>query len=222
MIKNKKILLVNKPKNMTSNDVCQKLKRKYGLKKIGHAGTLDPNATGLLILGINDGTKLLGELILENKEYIATIKFGVQTETYDIEGKITKSTNEKVDINSIDKILEKYNHSFFYQKPPIYSAIKIKGKKLYDYARNNENIEILPRKVAINSLKKLSFDYENQILKVLLNVSKGFYVRSFANDLGLLVNNYAFLYDLHRTKSGDYKIEDAYDLEFLLNYNFNK
>lgn len=212
----KKILLVDKPKNMTSNRLCQIIKKHFNLKKIGHAGTLDPNATGLMILGINDGTKELSNLILEDKEYIATIKFQIQTESYDIEGKIINETKQKVCLEEINDYLDIYNHSFFYQKPPIYSAIKIKGKKLYDYARNNQEIDLPLRKVSINFIKLIEFDYENQILKVLLNVSKGFYVRSFANDIGIALNNYAFLYDLHRTKSGTFSIENATTLEELL------
>lgn len=216
MIKN--ILLVNKPINFTSFDVCNKIKKRYKeIKKIGHAGTLDPKASGLLILGINDGTKLLTNLVLDEKEYIATIKFNIETETYDSEGLVLATTNEKVSLDDLKKIIRKYNHKYFYQYPPIYSAIKIKGKKLYEYARNKKSVELPKRKVYTNEISLLSFDFEKQIAVVKLSVSKGFYVRSFAHDIGKELNNLAYLSSLIRTKSGNFLLSNAYDLDEILN-----
>lgn len=212
----KNILLVNKPINWTSNDVCQKLKKALNLKKIGHAGTLDPKAQGLLVMGINEGTKFLNELIMQDKEYVAKIKFGVQTNTYDIEGDVINVSNEKIDWLKLKKIIYFYNNKIFYQQPPIFSALKIKGKKLYEYARKNQHIEIPKRIVSINSIKLLNLDLETNEIEIKLNVSKGFYVRSFANDLGLKINNYAHLTSLIRTKSGNFKLEDALDIEKII------
>lgn len=211
MIKN--ILVVNKPKGLTSNDVVQIIKKKYNYKKVGHAGTLDPNASGVLVLGINEGTKLLSKLILDKKEYIATIQFGYSTDTYDLEGEKKLETNFKTNLESIKKVLNSINNNeTFKQKPPIYSAIKINGKKLYEYARNNISVQINDRDVIIYEKDILNFDFESQILKIRLLVSKGFYIRSFANDLGILLNTYGTLIDLVRTKSGDFTIEQAINI----------
>lgn len=208
MFKNN-IIVVDKPKGKTSNDIVQFVKRKYNLKKVGHAGTLDPNATGVLVLGLNEGTKLLSKLILEDKEYIATIQFGYQTDTYDLEGKITNISKDKIDKEKLFDILNKYNNFEFDQLPPIYSAIKVNGKKLYEYARDNKEVKLEPRKVKIFNNEILSFDEVKNILIIKLKVSKGFYIRSFANDLGIELNNYATLIDLRRTASGNYTIEQA-------------
>ncbi len=210
-----KIIVINKPVGLTSNDVVQIIKKSFGFKKVGHAGTLDPNASGVLILGINQATKLLSSLLLDDKEYIASIQFGYSTNTYDIEGKITNQTNKKV---VIDKITNHINNllqqTIINQNPPLYSAIKKDGKKLYEYARNNISVQIEPRKVKLLEANIISFDFESQVLEIKLKVSKGFYVRSFANDLGVSLDNYATLIKLIRTKSGNYSLEDAIDFDF--------
>lgn len=207
---NKNIFVFDKPKNMTSNELVQLIKKKYNYKKVGHAGTLDPNATGVMVIGVNDGTKILGKLTIENKEYIATIKFGYATTTYDSEGEVTFITKNLVDIESIKKIVGFWlNQKDIKQIPPIYSAVKINGKKLYDYARKNIPITIPERTVQLLSADIIDFDKENQILKIKILVSKGFYVRSFANDLGITLNSCATLIELQRTKSGDFCIEQA-------------
>lgn len=206
-----KIVLINKPKGYTSNKVIQIIKKAYGLKKVGHSGTLDPLATGLLIIGTGNQTKKLNEIIQKDKEYIATIKFNFKTSTYDSEGEIVKQINWKVNLFNIQFKLTKLNNVFLYQEPPIFSAIKIKGKKLYEYARKNEEVKLPSRKVFINKIDLIDFDYDKQLLKLRMDVSKGFYIRSFANDLGDALNNCAYLYDLHRTRIGDSTIENAYD-----------
>lgn len=215
----KNILLVNKPKKWTSHDVCNKLKRHFKLKKVGHAGTLDPNATGLLVIGINDATKALNNLVMDEKEYIATIQFNKQTTTYDVEGEVINETSKKVGLKDIENILNKYNNKYFWQYPPIYSSIKINGKKLYDYARSNQTIDLPKRTVYTNEIELKEFDYLNQILVVRLNVSKGFYVRSFANDIGLELHNFAYLKELHRTKSGQFDIKDSLTIDEILKTN---
>lgn len=216
IMKNSKFLLINKPINLSSFNVCYKLKKHFNFKKVGHAGTLDPNATGLLVIAYNENTKLLNDLKLDEKEYEATIKFNIQTDTFDLLGKIKNTTNKKVNFDDLDKVLKKYNNSFFYQKPPIFSAIKYKGKKLYDYARKNIELELKKRKVYVNFINLKSFDYDNQECVILINVSKGFYVRSFANDLGIELNNFGFLKSLNRTKSGCFSLENAINLDEIL------
>lgn len=210
----KNIIIVNKPKGVTSFWVVNFIKKKFNYKKVGHAGTLDPNATGVLILGVNEGTKELSNLLLDNKEYIATIQFGYRTDSYDIEGKIIETTDKKVSIEEIRKYLDNLYNVEIYQTPPIYSAIKVNGKKLYEYARENREVKIEQRKVKIIENEIISFDDQKQILVIRLFVSKGFYIRSFANDIGLSLNNFATLIDLQRTKSGNFSLNDAIDIDW--------
>ncbi len=206
-----KIFLINKPKFFSSNEIIQILKKAFKIKKIGHSGTLDPLAQGLLLVGTNSKTKELNKLILEDKEYLAEIQFNYQTSTFDSEGKIINSTNLKVNEWLLKNALKLFNNVFLYQKPPIYSAIKIQGKKLYDYALKNQQVEIPLRRVGIFKTTLIDFDYQKQTAKILLKVSKGFYVRSFANDIGIILNNFAYLKNLIRTKIGDYKLEESHN-----------
>lgn len=210
-----KIIVVNKPIGLTSNDVVQIIKKSFNLKKVGHAGTLDPNASGVLILGLNQATKQLSSLILDDKTYIATIQFGYCTDTYDIEGKVLKETKTKVNLNQINFYMNQIiQQKTINQIPPIYSAIKKDGKKLYEYARNNIDIQIEPRQVKLYCYQIISFNDDTQELIIEIKVSKGFYVRSFANDLGISLNSYATLTKLIRTKSGNYSLDDAIDFDF--------
>lgn len=215
MLTDKKVFCVNKPIGWTSNDVVQYIKRKFKYRKVGHAGTLDPNATGVLVIGVNDGTKELGKLTLEDKIYEAQIQLGVCTDSYDITGKIIERT-EVPSIN-IDLIREKIQDNFlkdYYQYPPKFSAIKINGKKLYEYARNNENVEIKPRLVKINFISDLEYDSKSKIIKIKMNVSKGFYIRSFAYDLAKVLNTVGCLFSLCRTSSGSFLLSDVINIDF--------
>jgi len=170
------IVLINKEKGKTSRDVVNLLSKKFNTRKVGHAGTLDPLATGLLIIGINNGTKILELLTMDEKEYIATVKIGIQTDTYDITGNIIE---EKKDFSIDKEYLENTLKSFigkYYQEVPKYSAVKINGKKLYEYARNGEEIELPKRFVEIKEIELLEFKEDEFKFKVL--VSKGTYIRS--------------------------------------------
>ncbi|MCF0218106.1 MAG: tRNA pseudouridine(55) synthase TruB [Malacoplasma sp.] len=204
------IILINKPKFFTSNDVIQIIKKAYKIKKIGHSGTLDPYACGLLLVATDSKTKMLNQLLLEDKEYVAKIQFNYQTESYDGETNVVKQTFFKVNLFNLKNQIKKLNNVILYQTPPIYSAIKINGKKLYEYARSRQNVNINPKKVFINEAKLLHFDYNLQIATIQLNVSKGFYVRSFANDLGITLNNLGYLKELTRTKIGQFKLKNAH------------
>ena len=195
-------IIVNKPKNMTSHDVCNIMRRVLKTKKVGHSGTLDPLATGVLVVGVGKATKLLNYLENHDKTYVAEALFGIQTDSYDILGKTLNESNviptdEEVD-NALLKLKEQKT-----QIPPIYSSIKVDGKKLYDYARNGEKVEILPRPISIYSLKRVS-DINDKKVKVEVSANKGFYVRSLINDLGLELNTFAAMSDLTRTKAGNY------------------
>ncbi|WP_303923330.1 tRNA pseudouridine(55) synthase TruB [Ureaplasma parvum] len=220
----KNIIIINKPIKWTSNDVVQKVKCLIGAKKVGHAGTLDPNASGVLVLGINEGTKLLTKLILDNKSYIAEIKFGTSTNTYDATGEIVSSTNRMVTLTEVTKIVKDFYKNDYWQKPPQFSALKINGQKAYVLARQKVDFEIAPRLVKIFKYQIIDFNYEKQILKISLDVSKGFYVRSFAVDLANKINSLAHLLTLIRTQSGPFEIKDAIEIEQVYDYwnNINK
>lgn len=208
-----KVFCVDKPINWTSNDVVQFIKHKYKFKKVGHAGTLDPLATGVLVLGVNEGTKQLSTLIQDDKTYVADITFGIETTTYDAEGQIIKEIDpSKIRIEQIEEMIKNKFLNDYKQFPPIYSAIKVNGKKLYDYARNNKQVEIKPRDVKLFSYKTIK--YINNTLTIELKVSKGFYIRSFAHDLGLALNNHAYISALKRTKSGTFELKDCLPIEF--------
>lgn len=212
------LLLVNKPKYWTSNDVVKKIKGILRVKKVGHAGTLDPLATGLLILGINDGTKCLSKLLLNDKTYIATIAFGYQTTTYDAEGEIVKTKDVIPNLVEIETALNSFKNSPYFQTPPAYSAIKINGKKAYELARANKEFVIEPREVSLHNFQILSYEGDKLVLE--LNVSKGFYVRSLAYDLGLKCNSLGTLINLNRTKIGSFKLSEALEIKDVYGYWF--
>lgn len=213
-----KVLLVNKDKDMTSRDVVNKLCKIFKTKKIGHTGTLDPIATGVLVIVMNEATKLCELLTSSYKEYIAEIKLGIKTDTKDITGEII----EKKDIKSIDKeaIIETLN-SFLgdsYQEVPIYSAVKINGKKLYEYARNNEEVDLPKRKINVKNIQLL--DYNDDIIKFKVVVSKGTYIRSLVEDIAKKLGTVGTMLSLQRTRQGDFKIEDSFTLSDIEKGNY--
>jgi len=205
------IILINKEKGITSRDVVNKVSKKLNTKHVGHAGTLDPLATGLMVLGINKGTKILELLTLDKKEYIATVRIGIQTDTYDIIGTIIKK-NSNYNLGK-EELLKAFNHfsGTYLQTVPKYSAVKINGKKLYEYARGNIDIELPKREVSIYEIELLSFD--NNTFKFRTVVSKGTYIRSLINDIGEYLNIPMTMEELVRTKSGIFKLEDSNDID---------
>ena len=205
-------IIVNKPKDMTSHAVCNKIRSIMKTKKVGHSGTLDPLATGVLVVAVGKATKLINYLENQDKTYVAEALFGVQTDSYDILGNtLNCDENSNLTNEEIDSALLKLKESET-QIPPIYSAIKVNGKKLYDYAKNGEEVEILPRAIKIHSLKRVNDIKEKKVL-IEVSANKGFYVRSLINDLGLELNTYAAMSALTRTKAGLYDINMAQTLE---------
>jgi tRNA pseudouridine55 synthase len=196
---------------MTSFDVVAALRRVTHIKQIGHTGTLDPFATGVLPICIGKATKLI-EYLPDDKSYIATVKFGANTDTYDLEGEITQTFDKKISQNELQNILKDFEGEIE-QIPPIYSAIKVKGKKLYEYAREGKEVKIEPRKVFIKKIELLSFDFENQNAQILVVCSKGTYIRSIAYDIGQKLNCGGHLIALQRTKAGAFNIENSIHLE---------
>lgn len=199
---------VNKPSGMTSHDVVSFLRRNLKIKKIGHTGTLDPMANGVLPIAVGDATRLI-QYLSDDKEYVATVKFGVSTDTYDKEGEIVSTSDKIVEQAELDDALNQFRGEIL-QKPPIYSALKKNGKKLYEYAREGKEVEIEARKVTIEKLDLLSL--ENNVAKLRVKCSKGTYIRSIAHDLGEVLGCGAHLIGLTRTIAGDFKIENSIEL----------
>lgn len=206
-------LNIYKPKGFTSHDVVARLRKITKIKQIGHTGTLDPFAEGILPICIGKATRLI-EYLEDDKAYEAVIQFGNATTTYDLEGDITNSSNNKIDIKQVEIALENFRGDIV-QKPPIYSAIKIDGKKLYEYARKGEEIEIPTRKVSIYKLDLINFDENKQQAKVYIECSKGTYIRSIANDLGETLGVYGHLIKLVRVKAGKFLLNNSVNLETL-------
>lgn len=205
------ILIINKPKGYTSHDIVNVLRKKLNTSKIGHTGTLDPNATGVLPILIGQATKVSKYLIEHNKEYIAELKLGEQTTTGDLEGKIINKKEVK-DINKerIEEVLKKFIGEQL-QTPPIYSAIKVNGKKAYEYARSNEAVVLEPRKVNISNIKLL--DYKDNVITYKVNCSKGTYIRVLCEGIAQNLGTLGTMQNLVRTKVDKFKIEDAIELE---------
>ena len=206
-------LNVYKPKGKTSHDVVAVLRRVTKIKQIGHTGTLDPFAEGVLPVCIGKATRLI-EYLKDDKAYIGTVQFGKSTTTYDIEGEGVKESDKTVTYEEIEKALGNFRGDIE-QLPPIYSAIKVGGKKLYEYARQGEEVKIEPRMVNIKELKILNFDENSRQLELYIACSKGTYIRSIANDLGEMLGTYGHLIKLVRVKAGDFMINESAKLEEL-------
>ena len=204
---------VNKPKGITSHDVVAILRRILKIKQIGHTGTLDPFAEGVLPICIGKATRLI-EFLEDEKAYIGTVQFGKSTDTYDVDGKIINTSEKQITFEDLENALKDFRGEIE-QTPPIYSAIKINGKKLYEYAREGKDVEIKPRKVCIQKLEILSFDEIKQQAELYIECSKGTYIRSIANDLGLALQAYGYLTKLVRVKAGKFTLRESIELNKL-------
>lgn len=216
------IIIVNKPYGYTSRDVVNILCKKFKTKRIGHTGTLDPIATGVLILCIGSATKLVEALTSDDKEYIATVELGTLTDTLDNTGNVIKEEKTNVNVNQIKKALEKMQ-GVYGQEVPIYSAVKINGKKLYEYAREGINVDLPKRTVNIKSLELINnIKYENNktTFQIRCHVSKGTYIRSLVNDIAHELGTVGTMTSLNRVKQGIFNISDAYTLEDIENDNY--
>jgi tRNA pseudouridine55 synthase len=206
-------LNIYKPQGKTSHDVVAILRRITKIKQIGHTGTLDPFAEGVLPICIGKATRLI-EYLDDDKAYIGTVQFGKSTTTYDTEGDVVNVSDKKVTLQEIQEVLPKFQGEI-QQLPPIYSAIKVNGKKLYEYARKGEEVKIEPRGVNIYKLEIVNFDEENQIVDLHIECSKGTYIRSIANDLGEALGCYGHLIKLVRIRAGKFVVEEAIKLDTL-------
>ena len=213
------LIVINKPQNLTSRDVVNILNKKLNTKKIGHTGTLDPLATGVLVCLVGKYTKLVNLITAYDKEYITQIKLGIKTDTLDITGNIIEENNN---INITRKqILEVFKNfpKTYDQEVPIYSAKKVGGKKLYEYARSNIHITLPKTTVNIYSLELL--DYTNNIITFKTTVSKGTYIRSLIKDICLKLNTIGTMNSLIRTKQGNFSLTNSYTLEDINNNNYH-
>lgn len=215
------IINVNKPKGFTSHDVVSKLRKILNMKQIGHTGTLDPMATGVLPIAIGKATKVI-QYLEGGKSYKAFIKLGIKTDTFDTEGQILETNPVIFDIEKIKVALDEFKGDII-QKPPMYSAVHYKGKRLYEYARANIQIEDIPERSvnvsSINLTEVLEENSENPILVVDIDCSAGTYIRSIASDLGDKLGYGAALCDLIRTKSGKLTLDKCYSLEEIEKYS---
>ena len=205
-------LLLDKPLGISSNAALQAAKGIYGARKAGHAGTLDPLATGLLVLLFGEATKLAGHLLDQEKEYLATVKLGETTTTGDAEGQIVESRAVAVDTQSLRAVLDRFLGEIE-QVPPMHSALKRGGVPLYRLAREGKDVERQPRRVRIASIELLAF--EPPRAEVRIRCSKGTYIRTLAEDIGKALGTGAHLRALRRTASGRFRIEDAIELQAL-------
>ena len=212
-----KLLVVNKEKNLTSRDIVNNLTKIFNTKKIGHTGTLDPIATGVLVCLFGKYTKLVDLLTSLDKEYIAEIKLGIKTDTGDITGSIIENKKYNITKEEIIKVFKEFP-SKYEQTVPKYSAVKINGKKLYEYARNNIEIELPKREVSIFSLELI--DFKKDIIKFKAHVSKGTYIRSLIEDICEKLGTIGTMNNLIRTKQGGFDIEYSFTLDDIKNGNF--
>ena len=215
------LLVVDKEKDMTSRDVVNEVSKIFKTKKVGHTGTLDPIATGVLVLTIGKATKLNELITATEKKYQVEAILGLKTDTLDITGNVLKKENTyftKEEItNTLNSFLGSYN-----QEVPIYSAVKINGKKLYEYARSKENVTLPKRVVNIKEIVLDDINYiDNQtIIKFTCLVSKGTYIRSLVNDIAIKLNTVGTMKNLRRIKQGDYLIDKSYKLNDIRNNNY--
>ena len=209
------IILIDKPKNYTSRDIVNIMGKKLHTKKIGHTGTLDPIASGVLVLCIGKYTKLVDILTSYDKEYIATVILGIETDTLDITGNILEEEKCFMDIDKIIMTLKHFEGKYI-QEVPKYSAVKINGKKLYEYARNNEDVVLPKREVEIKNIElvdKPIYENEKTIFKFKTTVSKGTYIRSLIKDIGTFLDVKATMKDLRRTRQGNFSIDECNKIE---------
>lgn len=212
------LLIINKPKGYTSHDVVNVLRKKLNTKKVGHTGTLDPNATGVLPILVGAATKISKYLIEHEKTYIATIVLGKKTDTGDVEGKIIEedSNLRDIDKNKLEVVIKSFLGKQS-QIPPMYSAIKVDGKKLYEYAREGKSVEVKPREIEILDINLIG--YENNEIEFSVRCSKGTYIRTLCEDIAKKLGTIGYMKELQRTSVNQFNIEKSILLEELENIN---
>ena len=216
------ILIVNKPEGITSQGVVSRVKKALNVKKVGHTGTLDPLATGVLPILVGNCTKLSKYLIEHDKTYRAIIKLGEKSSTGDREGEIIeiKDIPKNLDEKFINKVLNNFLGNQI-QTPPIYSAIKIKGKKLYEYAREGKEVEIPKREIEIYFIKLINFEKQEKTMEFEVSCSKGTYIRTLCEDIAETLGTVGYMKALNRIKVDKFKIEKSFTIEEIEKGNYN-
>ncbi len=210
------VIAVNKPVGCTSFDIVNEISHLFGIKRVGHNGTLDPMATGVLLVAVGSATKIIELLTVKDKEYIAGVELGKETDTYDITGKVLEEKEVPDNLN-IEETLKSFQKTYL-QEVPIYSAVKVNGKKLYEYAREEKEIECPKKEVTIKEIELLENNNKTFTFRAL--VSKGCYIRSLIHDIGKELNTNATMTSLVRTKQGDFSIENTNTLEEIKNNQY--
>lgn len=201
------LLVIDKDKDYTSRDIVNITEKIFDTRKVGHAGTLDPMATGVLILAVGTAVKIIEYINDNDKEYIATVKLGLLTDTLDITGNIIKEENNyKLDKNTLIDVLKSFKGKY-QQMVPLYSSVKVSGQRLYKYARKNQDVSLPIREVEIFDIELLDFNQNEFTFKT--TVSKGTYIRSLIRDIGEKLNIPCTMKELRRTRQGDFSLEDA-------------
>lgn len=213
------VIVINKEKGITSFGVVSVVRKLFNTKKVGHCGTLDPNATGVLPVMIGAGTKISKYLVEHDKEYLAVLKFGIKTDTADGEGKVVEEDSFRLDSNSEELYRNKVKEMIGVQKqvPPMYSAIKVNGKKLYEYAREGREVERAEREIEIYSIEIVKFDYEENEITFKVSCSKGTYIRTLCEMIAMSLGTVGFMKELVRTKVDNFTIEDSVKISELEN-----
>ena len=216
------IIIINKPKNCTSHDIVRKAKKFFN-EKVGHTGTLDPNATGVLPLLVGKGTQIAKYIINHDKTYVAILQLGEKTDTADVEGNSIETKEVSEQSLKTEKVKEVLKSFIGKQEqiPPIYSAIKVNGKKLYDYARKGEKVEIQPRQIEIYDMELINVDKTNKTIEFKVDCSKGTYIRTLCENIAEKLDTVGYMKELNRTKVGEFSIDDSITIEQLENGNYN-
>lgn len=213
------VLVVNKPKGVTSRDVVNKVGKILGTKKIGHTGTLDPDACGVLVLCIGSYLKLVELLQKHDKEYIADVHLGIETDTLDLSGTVLRRDSDfSFQSEDIEKVLKKFVGDIR-QEVPIYSSVKVNGRKLYEYARNGDNVKLPVRDVHIYDLKLVRISDKDKFT-IYCRVSSGTYIRSLVRDIGVALGSCAAMGDLERISLGNFTVDDSYTIEDIEKGNY--
>lgn len=216
------IIVVNKDKDYTSRDVVNVIGKIFNTKKVGHTGTLDPLATGVLIICMNKALKVVDLITASDKEYIAKVVLGIDTDTLDITGNIINECKTDVNVDMVKSVLNSFVGKSI-QEVPKYSAVKVNGKKLYEYARNGIDVELPKREIQIFDIELIS-DIDivdgHQEFSFRVKVSKGTYIRSLIRDIGIKLGCFACMKELTRTKQGKFSIDESYTLNDIKNGNY--
>lgn len=213
------ILNIDKPQGITSHDVVDVIRKIFPSTKVGHTGTLDPLATGVLPICIGKATKLSDELLSENKKYYVKMLLGVETDTYDITGRIVFANTLEYDDIYIKERIKRFIGKQM-QIPPKYSAIKVNGKKAYEYARKDEKVELKPREIEIFDIDDIKVNLRKRQVSFVVSCTKGTYVRSLVHDIGIKLGCGATMIELRRLETGNFNIEDSIELYEFLKFDY--